>query len=376
MSVLNTNQTNHLEQPIFLGEAVSIARFDKVKYNQFEKLTERQLGFFWLPQEIQLVSDKKDFNSLSKQEQFIFTSNLKRQILLDSVQGRAISAAFGSIVSLPEVETFMKIWEAMEQVHSRSYTYIIRHIYPDPSEIIDGILDIEEIVDCAKDISKDYDALVKYNNLVDVFGYGSKITADDGGDEYLDEYEHKRLIWRTLHAVNALEGIRFYVSFICSWAFAEQKKMAGNAKIIKLICRDENVHLAATQQLIKLLPKEDPDFAKLSIEEEEYNVNTFKSVIDQEKVWAKFLTNNGSMLGLNYDILCETVDHFAAKRANAIGITGFKNIPNPLPWSQKWISGTDEVAVQARPQEESLTEYRLGGIKSIADKDTFKDWKL
>lgn len=341
---------------LFLGNPLSVARYDNPKYPQLEKLTEKQLSFFWRPQEVPLVRDTKDFKDLSVKEQHIFTSNLKRQIILDSVQGRALSAAFGQITTLPELESWFKAQEFFEQIHSRSYSWIIRQIYANPDIVFDEMVTIQEIVDCAKDISAEYDRLIEYNQT------GT------------DSFEHKRQIWRTLHAVNALEGIRFYVSFACSWAFAEQGKMEGNAKIIKLIARDENLHLAATQQLIKLLPKDDPDFAKIAEQERSYIVNMFKSVIDQEKKWAEYLFKDGAMLGLNYDILCATVDHFAHKRATAIGIgTEFKNVQNPVPWISKWIAGSD---VQVAPQETQITSYTVGDTQMKVDKNTFAGFKL
>ncbi len=319
MSVFNTEiQKSHLERNCFFDEAVDIARYDKVKYPQFEKLTEKQLSFFWRPEEFELSKDAKDFKGLTDHEKHIFTSNLKRQILLDSVQGRAPSLAFLPICSLPELETWIQTWAFFETIHSRSYTHIIRNVYSDPSRVFDEMLELEEIVDCAEDISKYYDDLIKWNNL-----------AYDPG-EFYNEYDHKKALWLCLNAVNALEGVRFYVSFACSWAFAEVKKMEGNAKIIKLIARDENVHLASTQQLLKILPKEDEDFARIQEETRDECISMFYRVVEQEKSWAHYLFQNGSMIGLNEELLCQYVDHIAAKRMGAIGLNG-KPGANPLP---------------------------------------------
>ena len=250
MSVFQNNKVDATEQTCFFGEPVNIARYDKQRYNIFEKLTEKQLGFFWRPEEIDLSRDSKDFKALTENEKHIFTSNLKRQILLDSVQGRAPSLALLPICSLPELENWIQTWAFFETIHSRSYTHIIRNVYSDPSKVFDEMLDIEEIADCADSISKYYDDLINRNSISPGFG----------------SYGHKKSLWLCLNAVNALEGVRFYVSFACSWAFAEVKKMEGNAKIIKLVARDENIHLASTQHLIKILPKEDPDFAKINEE--------------------------------------------------------------------------------------------------------------
>jgi ribonucleoside-diphosphate reductase beta chain len=362
MSIFNTKVYDSTQQTCFFGESVNIARYDKQRYSIFEKLTEKQLGFFWRPEEIDLSRDGKDFKALNDHEKHIFTSNLKRQILLDSVQGRAPSMAFLNICSLPELETWIQTWAFFETIHSRSYTHIIRNIYSDPSKVFDEMMNIPEIVDCAGDISKYYDDLIMFNNSV----------ADRG---YIDEkakYEHKKYLWLCLNAVNALEGVRFYVSFACSWAFAEVKKMEGNAKIIKLIARDENVHLASTQQLLKILPKEDEDFARIQEETRTKCIDMFYTVVSQEKAWARYLFQNGSMIGLNESLLCDYVDHIAAKRMGAIGLN-VKPGTNPLPWTRKWISGAE---VQVAPQETEITSYIVGGVKKDVDADTFKGFSL
>ncbi|CAB4143487.1 NrdF Ribonucleotide reductase, beta subunit [uncultured Caudovirales phage] len=361
MSVFNTSiEKSHLERNCFFDEAVDIARYDKVKYQQFEKLTEKQMSFFWRPEEVELSKDSKDFKGLTEHEKHIFTSNLKRQILLDSVQGRAPSLAFLPICSLPELETWIQTWTFFETIHSRSYTHIIRNVYPDPSRVFDEMLEIPEIVDCANSISKYYDELIKWNNL-----------AYDPG-EFYNEYEHKKSLWLCLNAVNALEGVRFYVSFACSWNFAELKKMEGNAKIIKFIARDENVHLASTQQLLKILPKEDADFAQINEETRDECIGMFYEVVAQEKSWARYLFKDGSMIGLNEQLLCDYVDHIAAKRMGAIGLNG-KPGSNPLPWTQKWIAGSE---VQVAPQETEITSYIVGAVKQDVTSDTFKNFSL
>ena len=365
MSVFINNKVDAMEQNCFFGSPVNIARYDKQRYPIFEKLTDKQLGFFWRPEEVDLSRDGKDFKGLSDQEKHIFTSNLKRQILLDSVQGRAPSLAFLPICSLPELETWIQTWAFSETIHSRSYTHIIRNVYSDPSKVFDEMLDIPEIVDCAGSISKYYDDLIEWNRsatLEELKEIDPKGTL----------YDHKKALWLCLNAVNALEGVRFYVSFACSWAFAEVKKMEGNAKIIKLIARDENVHLASTQQLLKILPKEDEDFAKIQEETRSECIDMFYNVVEQEKNWARYLFQNGSMIGLNQQLLCDYVDHIAAKRMGAIGLNGKPGV-NPLPWTQKWISGSD---VQVAPQETEITSYISGGVKKDVDSDTFKGFTL
>ena len=363
MPVFKTNKIDHINQLAFFGEPVNIARYENVKYSAFEKLTEKQLSFFWRPEEIELSRDGKDFKNLTDHEKHIFTSNLKRQILLDSVQGRAPSLAFLPICSLPELETWIQTWAFSETIHSRSYTHIIRNIYSDPSKIFDEMLDIPEIVECAGDISKYYDNLIKINQQ-QILGF-----AFDKGQKY----EHKKALWLCLNAVNALEGVRFYVSFACSWAFAEVKKMEGNAKIIKLIARDENIHLAATQQLLKILPKEDPDFAKIKEETYDETVDIFESVLEQEKDWASYLFKDGSMIGLNEKLLCDYVDWIGHKRMAAIGLNGKSMGSNPLPWTQKWISGSE---LQVAPQETEITSYIIGGINKDVDENTFAGFTL
>jgi len=357
MSVFNKNVFDATEETCFFGNPVNIARYDKQRYNIFEKLTEKQLGFFWRPEEIDLSRDSKDFKALNENEKHIFTSNLKRQILLDSVQGRAPSLAFLPVCSLPELETWIQTWAFYETIHSRSYTHIIRNVYSDPSRVFDEMLEVSEIIDCATDISKYYDDLIAFN------------VRWNGGSAH---YDHKKALWMCLNAVNALEGVRFYVSFACSWAFAEVKKMEGNAKIIKLIARDENVHLASTQNLLKILPKEDADFARIQDETRDECIALFYNVVAQEKAWAHYLFQNGSMIGLNEQLLCDYVDHIAAKRMGNIGLNG-KPGPNPLPWTQKWIAGSD---VQVAPQETEITSYINGGVVKDVDSDTFKGFTL
>lgn len=371
MSVFNTTNTkSHLERNCFFDEPVEIARYDKVKYPAFDKLTEKQMSFFWKPEEVDLTRDGKDFKSLSDHEKHIFTSNLKRQILLDSVQGRAPSLAFLPICSLPELETWIQTWAFFETIHSRSYTHIIRNVYADPSKVFDDMLEIQEIVDCAGDISKYYDDLIYMNQPVIQINDAAKPGEFGSIERY--NYEHKKALWMCLNAVNALEGVRFYVSFACSWAFAEVKKMEGNAKIIKFIARDENVHLASTQQLLKILPKEDEDFARIQEDTRDECIRMFHDVVEQEKAWARYLFKDGSIIGLNEELLCSYVDHIAAKRMGAIGLNG-KAGSNPLPWTQRWIAGSD---VQVAPQETEITSYIVGGVKQDITSDTFKGFSL
>ena len=366
MSVFNTTvQKSHLDRTCFFDDAVDIARYDVVKYPQFEKLTDKHLSFFWRPEEVELSKDSKDFKGLTDHEKHIFTSNLKRQILLDSVQGRAPSLAFLPICSLPELETWIQTWAFFETIHSRSYTHIIRNVYANPSVVFDNMLGIPEILECADSISKYYDELIFMNSTV--------VSMPKTYAESDVRYHHKKALWLCLNAVNALEGVRFYVSFACSWNFAELKKMEGNAKIIKFIARDENIHLASTQQLLKILPKEDPDFAKIAEETKDECIQLFNDVVAQEKAWANYLFKDGSMIGLNEQLLCEYVDFIAAKRMGAVGLGNGKVGTNPLPWTQRWIAGSD---VQVAPQETQITSYVVGAVKQDVTNETFKSFTL
>jgi ribonucleoside-diphosphate reductase beta chain len=375
MSVFNINSNkDHTKSLAFLDEAgtPAIQRFDTLKYRQFDKLTEKQLGFFWQPQEIDVMRDAKDFKELTEYEKHIFTSNLKRQILLDSVQGRSPNLAFLPIATIPELETWIETWAFNETIHSRSYTHIIRNVYSDPSVVFDGLCDIKEIADCAKDISHYYDDLIESVQYYNLLGVGKHKV--NGKEVVVDRYDLKRKLWLCLNNVNALEGIRFYVSFACSWAFAELKKMEGNAKIIKLIARDENLHLASTQTLIKLLPSDDKDFAKIREETKGECETMFLNAASQEKDWAKYLFKDGSMIGLNTELLCQYIDWLTCKRMSAVGLScGIKTGSNPLPWTQKWIAGAE---VQVAPQETEISSYIIGGTKQDVDSSTFSGFTL
>jgi len=381
MTVLNTKQEkHHTENNAFLDEGLGMQRYDVIKYKQLDKLTDKQLGFFWRPEEVDVSRDSKDFKALTEHEQHIFTSNLKRQILLDSVQGRSPNLAFLPVTSLPELETWIETWAFSETIHSRSYTHIIRNIYSDPSKIFDTMLENKEIVECADSVTKYYDDLIediKWYNLFD--DKSVTVLNPDGATSttrQVTKRQLKKKIWLALNSVNVLEGIRFYVSFACSWAFAELKKMEGNAKIIKLIARDENLHLASTQYLLtKVLPKEDPEFADIAKECEEEVIQMFVDAVEQEKQWAEYLFKDGSMIGLNAELLSNYIEWIACKRMVALGLKCPYHVTqaNPLPWTQKWISGAE---VQVAPQETEITSYIQGGTKQDVSQDTFKGFSL
>lgn len=360
MSVFKFSAKSHLTRTCFFDDTTDIARYDKVKYPQFEKLTKQQLSYFWLPEKYDLGKDAKDFRyNLTPNEQFFSMANLKRQILLDSVQGRAPSLAFLPICSLPELENWIQTWTFFETIHSRSYTHILRTVYPDPSAVFDEMGTIPEIVACAEDISKYYDLLISHN----------KKSVSDGNIK-----DHKKALWLALNAVNFLEGIRFYVSFAVTWNFAEQGKLEGIAKIIKEICRDENLHLASTQHLLRLLPKEDSDFKALKEECKQEVLEMVSTIVNQEKTWTKFLFANGSIIGLNEYLLSEFVEERADKCLRNLGYEGlFGNKKNILPWTAKWISGSD---IQVAPQETEISSYTVDAIRKDITETTFSDFTL
>ena len=374
MTVLNTNMNDHTTAKMFFDEEdLGMQRYDTLKYRAFDKLTDKQLGFFWRPEEIDILRDASDFKNLTEHEQHIFTSNLKRQIVLDSVQGRAPAESFGSIVGIPELENWIITWTFSETIHSRSYTHIIRNIYSNPSKVFDEMMNINEIVDCADSISKHYDKLIEMTKWYQLLGEG--IHEVNGKTIKIDLYDLKKLLYLCIASVNILEGVRFYVSFACSWAFAELKKMEGNAKIIKLIARDENVHLGSTQQILKLLPQDDPEFIKIAKECEKEVIDMFIEAVEQEKQWADYLFKDGSMIGLNAQLLKDYIEWIGNKRITAIGLSSPYSVPraNPLPWTQKWISGAE---VQVAPQETEISSYIIGGTKQDVTNESFKGFSL
>ncbi len=375
MSVLNLdNKRDHTTSLAFLDPSggLGMQRYDTLKYRQFDKLTDKQLGFFWRPEEVDVLRDAKDFKDLTPHEQHIFTSNLKRQILLDSVQGRGPNLAFLPLATLPELETWIETWAFNETIHSRSYTHIIRNVFSDPGKVFDEMLDIEEIITCAQNITRYYDDLITYSTWYQMLGVG--IHTVNGRKVEINVYELKKKLWLALASVNVLEGIRFYVSFACSWAFAELKKMEGNAKIIKFIARDENVHLAFTQQMLKILPTDDPDYARIRLETQAEMISMYEGAMEQEKNWARYLFKDGSMIGLNQQLLSDYVDWIGHKRMTAVGLpTSTKGGSNPLPWTQKWIAGAE---VQVAPQETEISSYVIGGTKQDVDSTTLSGLSL
>ena len=375
-SIFNQTVSDTLTEPMFFGSSVNIARFDQQKFEMFEKLTEKQLSFFWRPEEIDVSKDKMDFEKLRPNEKHIFISNLQYQILLDSVQGRSPNIAFLPIVSLPELENWIETWSFSETIHSRSYTHIIRAIMNEPGVVFDEIMKTDEIIQRATSVSEYYDELIKYSQAYLLHGEGKLEFNNEKLDVSL--YGLKRLLYLTIISVNILEAIRFYVSFACSFAFAERKVMEGNAKIIKLIARDEALHLTGTQHMINLMRdgKDDPDMKKIAKECESEVIQMFKDGAKQEKEWAEYLFRDGSMIGLNAEILKQYLEYITNVRMSALNMKPiFKQNTNPLPWLNHWL---DSDNVQVAPQETEITSYLVSAIDNImsSEDEDFSDFKL
>tara|TARA_Y100001937_G_scaffold4436_1_gene5794 strand:+ start:1320 stop:2486 length:1167 start_codon:yes stop_codon:yes gene_type:complete len=378
MTVFNTEDVDTKKQFMFFGKPLGVQRYDNFKYPVFDKLTTQQLGYFWRPEEVSLQKDRGDYQTLRPEQKHIYTSNLKYQIMLDSVQGRAPGMAFIPYCSLPELEACMEVWGFMEMIHSRSYTYIIKNVYPDASEVFDTIIKDPKILERAASVTKSYDDFI---NEAQQWGQ-SNLWRDlskalDSDLPVLEMKEVKRKLYRAVANVNILEGIRFYVSFACSFAFGELKLMEGSAKIISLIARDENQHLVITQSILNNWRKgDDPDMVEIMKEEEEWTYRMFDNCVNEEKKWADYLFKNGSMIGLNDKLLHQYVEWIANKRIKAIGLKPQYDIAaknNPLPWTTHWISSK---GLQVAPQETEVESYVVGGIKQDVKKDAFAGFKL
>ena len=376
MTVFNPNKVDTKKQPMFFGQPLGVQRYDSYKYPAFENLTKQQLGYFWRPEEVSLQKDRGDYQMLRPEQKHIYTSNLKYQIMLDSVQGRAPGMAFIPYCSIPELEACMEVWSFMEMIHSRSYTYIIKNVYPNPAEVFDTILDDENILSRARSVTGAYDDFI---NQAQLWGTGN-MWKDGWKESPTSNYEIKELkrsLYRAVANVNILEGIRFYVSFACSFAFGELKAMEGSAKIISLIARDENQHLALTQNILNYWRRgDDPDMIEVAKEEESNVYDMFAKAVNEEKTWAEYLFRDGSMIGLNDKLLSQYIEWIANRRMKPIGLKPMYDIPashNPLPWTTHWISSK---GLQVAPQETEVESYVVGGIKQDVKKDTFSGFKL
>lgn len=358
-----------MKEPMFFGQNVNVARYDQQKYPFFEKLIEKQLSFFWRPEEIDVSTDRAQYSQLPANEQHIFVSNIKYQTLLDSVQGRSPNVALLPLVSIPELETWIETWAFSETIHSRSYTHIIRNIFTNPSEVFDDIVDNKEITKRALAVTSHYDELIALTNKM----YAEEI------DLHKDDKFRRKIktqLYLTMVSVNVLEAIRFYVSFACSFSFAERSLLEGNAKVIKLIARDEALHLSGTQNMLNLMAegKDDPEMAEIAIEQKEAAIEIFRSAAQQEKDWADYLFKDGSMIGLNASILKDYVEYITNVRMKALRMEPiFENRSNPLPWMNNWLVSDN---VQVAPQESEISSYLVGQVDSKVDTDDFSDFSL
>lgn len=374
-SIFCQTKNDALKEPMFFGQPVNVARYDQQKHPIFEQLIEKQLSFFWRPEEVDVSKDRIDYGNLSTHEQHIFISNLKYQTLLDSIQGRSPNVVLLPLVSIPELETWIETWSFSETIHSRSYTHIIRNIVNDPAVVFDDIMDNEHILQRASDIAFYYDELYQSSQLYSLFGAGTHVV--NGERKHVDLRKLKKQLYLCLMAVNVLEAIRFYVSFACSFAFAERKLMEGNAKIIKLIARDEALHLTSTQHMINILTsgRDDPEMVEIAEECREESIEIFRKAAEQEKEWAGYLFKDGSMIGLNKDILCQYVEYITNLRMEAVGLPSIfpDSKSNPIPWINTWLSSDN---VQVAPQETEISSYLVGQIDSDLSDSDFDDFEL
>ena len=388
-TTFSKNKNDQLKEPMFFGQNVNVARYDQQKYAIFERLIEKQLSFFWRPEEVDVSQDRIDYAGLPDHEKHIFISNLKYQTLLDSVQGRSPNVAFLPIVSIPELETWVETWSFSESIHSRSYTHIIRNIVNDPSIVFDDIVENPEIQKRARDVSKYYDILILESQLYQLHGEGiwykeNKKTGEiDVSRDKKDGWKQvtmrglKRHLYLALVSVNVLEAIRFYISFACSFAFAERKLMEGNAKIIKFIARDELLHLSGTQHIINLCQSgvDDQEMAEVAKECEEEAYAIFMDAVNQEKEWAEYLFKDGSMIGLNKEILFQYIEYITNQRLKAVNFKpAFADKKsNPIPWIDQWLNSDN---VQVAPQETEISSYLTGQVNSAIDSKALGDVEL
>ena len=373
-TTFSQTKNDQLKEPMFFGQNVNVARYDQQKYETFEKLIEKQLSFFWRPEEVDVSQDRIDYAALPEHEKHIFISNLKYQTLLDSIQGRSPNVALLPLVSIPELETWIETWTFSETIHSRSYTHIIRNIVNDPSIVFDDIVTNKEIIKRARDISSYYDDLIRDSQLYSLYGEGTYTV--DSKECVVTLRNLKKQLYLCLMSVNALEAIRFYVSFACSFAFAERQLMEGNAKIIKFIARDEALHLTGTQHILNIMAagQDDPEMAEIAEECKQEAYDLFLAAAEQEKEWADYLFKDGSMIGLNKDILVQYVEYITNIRMQAVGLPlPFGARSNPIPWINAWLVSDN---VQVAPQEVEVSSYLVGQIDSKVDTNDFGDFDL
>ena len=355
-------KTDYLHRKMFLDPAgpVTIQRFEEVKYNKIVKFEQEARGFFWVPEEISLTKDANDFKEATDTVRHIFTSNLLRQTALDSLQGRGPTQVFTPVCSIPELEALMYNWGFFEtNIHSRSYSHIIRNIYNVPKDVFNTIHDTKEIVDMASSVGNYYDHLHRINCHKEV------------GGQYSEE-AHIRAIWLALNASYALEAFRFMVSFATSLAMVENRIFIGNGNIISLILQDEILHKDWTAWIINQVVKEDPRFAQAKKDCEAEVYQLYLDVIREEKEWADYLFNKGPVIGLNAQILKDFVDFTAAGALKEIGIKYQTPAPKttPIPWFNKHVNTSNK---QTALQESESTNYVIGVMSDVLDYEALPD---
>lgn len=363
-SVFMQSKLDFKQEPLFFGSGANIQEYADPKYPIFEKADNTMMSFFWRPEEVGLQKDRSDFKKMLPGEQFIFTANLKYQILLDSLQGRGPLLAFLPVITNPELEASVISWGFFEKLHSRSYTHIIRNLYANPGDVTDHILDIPEIIERAESIGRYYDDF-----MIDMYKWKSDETT-------IPIKTLMRKLYLALMCINILEGVRFYISFACNFAFGENKIMEGTAKIMSLIARDEAQHLALTQNILKAFRNGDegPEWQQVALDCQEEAEMMYRAAADQEKMWAKFLFDNGSMMGLNANVLGMYTEYLCNKRMRGVGLTPiFQSVRNPIGWIDTWLNSK---GVQEAPQETEKESYLVGAIDSDVADDEFDDMTL
>lgn len=362
-TVFNREHVDIMNEPMFLGSGLGIARYDIQRHQVFEELIEKSLSFFWRPEEISLATDRIQYLNMGDVEKRFFTENLKYQTLLDSIQGRAPSAAFGPIVSDPTLDTWLQTWTFSETIHSRSYTHIMRNCFIDPASEFDQIIDNPAIMKRAESIGQYYDdVLVKireYEDAKESFSRSSEnefdLDAYSDSISYVEETKRNLMesLYLCMHCVNALEAIRFYVSFACTFSFAERGLLEGNAKIMKFIARDEQLHLKGTQYIIRQWQTgvDGDEWKQIAEELEGEATKIFLDVVEQEKEWVDHLFAMGAIPNLSPEILKTYVEYLADSRMRAAGLKSpFSVRRHPLPWMRKWLN-SDEVQNAAQEVE-------------------------
>lgn len=387
-TVFNTSPVNILTEPMFFGSGLGLARYDIQRHRVFEELIEKSLSFFWRPEEVNLMMDAAQFNKLPQYQQDIFTNNLKYQSLLDSIQGRAPSAVLMSLISDPSLDTWVATWTFSETIHSRSYTHIMRNLYTDPSKVFDEIVLDEAIMKRAESIGRYYDdVLIKtryWENAKADIEYQKEINADE--DDIKDAIEHEmywkrelmRSLYLCLHVINALEAIRFYVSFACTFNFHKNMEiMEGNAKIMKFIARDEQLHLKGTQYIIRQLQSgtDGDEWVKIAKECEQEAVDIFMEVNRQEKDWAVHLFKDGDVPGLNTNSMWSFIDYLTVSRMKQCGLPcpiTDAPVKHPYPWIREYLNSDN---VQSAPQEVELSSYLVAQIDNDVDDKVMMSFK-